>query len=485
MVFLMLSGSAGTVFAGKGCTTGNKEKIKIPQAKVAKTDDEINLSETTKLLCSDEGSDEESDVSSESTEELDSETESESCFSDSDENCTTNKFYECAKMAYDLGVKLFEKAQGTDDLFVKSNCNRLGRILHVFSEIFNYAPKDTSSLSKTKNTDGEDVVDSPEGQKKVSSIVESLKDDIILLGDKFIETSEKNDFDRLSDAYVVAERLFSILVDMNIKDGVQKIYECGLKYKALVKQTGLLVYERCAISCFTRAADKDFMLACFELGKLLEREDILKALVYYDKASRLGCKEAELYAFFACLKFKRANGCGFSLSTKCAIYYRLGLSHEQGRGGANTDVLVTLNCYLKSINCCDKCATVKVQNECAIEEAHARKKVQSVRDELRDFDVSKIKFRKSTPEEIDEVERAIELEAVGKIDEAVSVYMNLGKQGCLRAQERLAYCFQNNLIPNSSLLETVVWFKRAALNGSLYSKIVILGLKDLFETVKD
>ena len=168
MVFLMLSGSAGTVFAGKGCTTGNKEKIKIPQAKVAKTDDEINLSETTKLLCSDEGSDEESDVSSESTEELDSETESESCFSDSDENCTTNKFYECAKMAYDLGVKLFEKAQGTDDLFVKSNCNRLGRILHVFSEIFNYAPKDTSSLSKTKNADGEDVVDSPEGQKRLA-----------------------------------------------------------------------------------------------------------------------------------------------------------------------------------------------------------------------------------------------------------------------------------------------------------------------------
>ena len=482
MAFLMLSGNTGTVFAGKGCTTGNQEKIKIPQAKVAKTDDEIDLSETTKLLCSDEefdeGSDEESDDSSESTEELGSETESESCFSDSDENCTTNKFYECAKMAYDLGVKFFEEAKGTDDLFVKSNCNRLGKMLRIFSEIFNYTPKDASSLPEIKITDG---VGSPEGQKRVSSIVESLKDDIILLGDKFIETSEKNDFDRLPDVYVVTERLFSILVDMNIKDGIQKIYECGLKYKALVKQTGLLVYERYAINCFTIAADKDFMLACFELGKLLEREDILKALVYYDKASRLGCKEAELYAFFACLKFKRANGRGFSLSTKCAIYYRLGLSHEQGRGGANTDVLVTLDCYLKSINCGDKCATGKVQNECAIEEAHARKKVQSVRDELSDFDVSKIKFRKSTREEIAEVERAIKLEADGMIDKAASMYMKLGNQGCLMAQERLAYCFQNNLIPDSSLLKAVTWFKRAALNGSLYSKLVILGLKDLLK----
>ena len=536
MALLMLSGNTGTVFAGNECTTGNQEKTKMPQAKVAEAGDKIDLSEMARLLCSDEGSDEHdvdcknsddsgeateelvsktesglscsssderdecknsddlgeateelvsktesglscsssderknSDALGEPTEELVSKTESGLSCSDSDENCTTNEFYECAKMAYELGVKFLLEAKNTDNLFVKSGCVNLFGRLYVISKNFKYDEDVVNCLPEVKIMNGEGIAYSSEGQKMVSLIVESLKDDIILLGDKFIETASKSDFNKSEEAYMVAVELFSILVDMNIEGGIQKIYECGVKCKDLVASRGCF-YKVLAIDCFTRAANKDIMLACFELGNLLESENILNALVYYDKASRLGCKKAELYAFFACVNFERANRCGPPSSTKCEIYYRLGLSHEQGRGGADTDVCVTLNYYL---------IAMLYGNE------YAKKKVQSVRDELSDFDVSKIKFRKSTPEEIDEVERAIKLEADGMIKQAVSVYMKLGNRGCLRAQERLAYCFQNNLIPDSSLLETVTWFKRAALNGSLYSKIVILRLRDLLEKVKN
>ena len=255
MALLMLSGNTGTVFAGNECTTGNQEKTKMSQAKVAEAGNKIDLSEMARLLCSDEGSDEHdvecknsddsgeateelvsktecglscsssderknSDALGEPTEELISKTECGLSCSDSDENCTTNEFYECAKMAYELGVKFLLEAKNTDNLFVKSGCVNLFGRLYVISKNFKYDEDVVNCLPEVEIMNGEGIAYSSEGQKMVSLIVESLKDDIILLGDKFIETASKSDFNKSEEAYMVAVELFSILVDMNIEGGI-------------------------------------------------------------------------------------------------------------------------------------------------------------------------------------------------------------------------------------------------------------------------